>query len=104
MSSNNSNSGGIGFAGMLAIVFIVLKLCKVIDWSWWWITCPLWGPAALVIIGFLIYLPFKMRKEKDKRNRLAAGYNEYGWKKEGRSKWEQRLKEMQEAKKLRGEE
>lgn len=94
-NNNNSNSGGIGFFGLLAIVFIALKLCKVINWSWWWITCPLWGQQ----ICFLIYLPFKIREEKDKRNHLSAGYNEYGWNKGGRSKWEQRLKEMQEAKK-----
>lgn len=53
MSKTNS-SGGIGFLGMLAIVFIVLKLCNVIAWSWWWITAPLWGPVALVLALLLI--------------------------------------------------
>lgn len=55
-STNSSASGGITFSGLLAIVFIVLKLCHVIDWSWWWVTAPLWGSAliALVIILFVI--------------------------------------------------
>ena len=40
---------------MLTTAFIVLKLCKVIDWSWWWVTSPLWLPfaAAFIIMGAL---------------------------------------------------
>jgi ABC-type antimicrobial peptide transport system permease subunit len=61
MSNNNQTtnvSGGIGFAGLLAIVFIVLKLLDKIDWSWWWVLSPLWIPLALVtsillIVGFV---------------------------------------------------
>lgn len=34
----------------LFITFLVLKLCKVVAWSWWWITAPLWIPAAIYII------------------------------------------------------
>ena len=50
MSSNNSSSGGMGFADMLAIVFIVLKLCHVIEWSWLWVLSPLWISLILGII------------------------------------------------------
>ncbi|MFS2091044.1 hypothetical protein [Paenarthrobacter nicotinovorans] len=46
---NNESSGGIGFVGLLTIVFIVLKLTSVIDWSWWWVLSPLW-------IGFALWL------------------------------------------------
>ena len=46
---SSSSSGGIGFCGLLAIVFITLKLCSVIDWSWWWVLAPLWIPAAILI-------------------------------------------------------
>lgn len=94
MSDSKTSSGGVGFAGLLTIAFIVLKLCKVIDWSWWWVTCPLWGPISLVIIGYLIYLPFKVLADRENRNRIASGYSEIGWKKEGKSKWQQRLDEM----------
>lgn len=46
---NESNSGGISFFGLLGIVFITLKLCGVIDWSWWWVTAPLW--VGLAVLG-----------------------------------------------------
>lgn len=36
--------------GLLGVTFVVLKLVGVINWSWWWITLPFWGPLALVII------------------------------------------------------
>ena len=43
MSSNrNSSSSGIGICGVLTIVFVVLKLVGVINWSWLWVLCPLW--------------------------------------------------------------
>lgn len=51
MESNSSKTaGGIGFTGALFLVFLVLKLTKVIDWSWWWVTAPLWIWAALAVI------------------------------------------------------
>jgi len=49
-NSTTASSGGIGFFGLLAIVFITLKLCGVISWSWWWVLAPLWIPAVLVIV------------------------------------------------------
>lgn len=41
-------------AGLLGIAFIILKLCKVIDWSWWWVTVPFWAIPALLVAVFLI--------------------------------------------------
>lgn len=49
MSTNSSSSTGIGFCGLLAVAFVVLKLTKVITWSWWWVLAPVWAPAALVL-------------------------------------------------------
>ena len=40
--------GGIGFCGLLGILFIALKLTGVIAWSWWWVLAPLWIPIAIV--------------------------------------------------------
>ena len=56
MSNNNSTNGGMGFAGLLTIVFIVLKLCKVIDWSWLWVLSPIWISIGLVIIIAIILM------------------------------------------------
>ena len=51
---DNSRSGGLGFCSVLTIVFIVLKLCDVIHWSWIWVLSPLWIPIILVIL-FLLF-------------------------------------------------
>ena len=51
MSKNtSSSSSGIGFTGLLTVVFITLKLLGKIDWSWWWVLAPVWGSVALIII------------------------------------------------------
>ena len=44
----------IGFCGTLFIVFLVLKLTEVIDWSWWWVTSPLWGGIVLLALLFIV--------------------------------------------------
>lgn len=60
MATERSNNG-IGLGGVLFVVFLVLKLTYVIDWSWWWITAPLWVPVLLVIVlkGFLEWLKWR---------------------------------------------
>lgn len=50
MKDSNASNTGIGFFGVLAIVFIVLKLLGVITWSWWWVLAPIWGPLVLAIL------------------------------------------------------
>lgn len=51
--NNNNNSttvrSGIGFTGVLQIVFIVLKLLDKIDWSWFWVLAPTWIPVGLAV-------------------------------------------------------
>ena len=49
----NVHVGGL-FSTLLAIAFIVLKLCNVITWSWLWVLSPLWIPLALTILIILI--------------------------------------------------
>lgn len=51
---NNNSSGGIGFTGLLTIVFIVLKLLGKIDWSWWWVLSPIWISILIVIVIVII--------------------------------------------------
>ena len=48
--NNNATTGGIGFFGLLTIAFIVLKLLKVISWSWLWVLSPLWIPLVILIL------------------------------------------------------
>jgi hypothetical protein len=59
-NNKQTASGGIGFTGLLTIVFIVLKLIGVINWSWLWVLSPLWiGFAivlAIIVIGLIIVL------------------------------------------------
>ena len=44
---------GTPILGLLGIAFIVLKLMGYITWSWWWVTAPFWGGAALVVVVFV---------------------------------------------------
>lgn len=46
--------GGIGFAGVLGIVFVVLKLCGVISWPWFWVLSPFWIPLAFVALVVVV--------------------------------------------------
>ena len=52
---NNGSSGGIGFTGLLTIVFITLKLTGVIEWSWLWVLSPLWIGALVAVILVIIF-------------------------------------------------
>lgn len=54
MANSSAQSGGIGFCGLLTIVFIALKLTGYINWSWIWVLAPLWIPFAIAIISILI--------------------------------------------------
>lgn len=63
MSNNSSSSGGIGFAGLLTILFVGLKLTGYINWSWWWVLSPLWISAALVILIVLVVVAVVIAKD-----------------------------------------
>lgn len=59
MSNSNNSSVSISTLGLLGIVFIVLKLTKVIDWSWWYVTLPFWGGIAISLVVLAIIVLFK---------------------------------------------
>lgn len=48
----------MGIFGTLFVIFLILKLTNVIDWSWWWVTAPLWGSILLCVIVFVTYILF----------------------------------------------
>jgi hypothetical protein len=59
-----------GFPIMLFVVFLVLRLCEVIDWSWWYVTMPLWlipsiaalGIGGMLLFSFIAYAAEKLGK------------------------------------------
>ena len=67
--NSNSSAGGITFLGLLALVFIVLKLTGHIGWSWLWVLSPLWIPAALTIVILFVALLIMVVNEVKRRNR-----------------------------------
>lgn len=62
MSESKTNSGGIGFVGLLTILFIGLKLTGYIAWSWIWVLSPLWITALVVIAVLLIALAVLLKR------------------------------------------
>lgn len=56
--SSGSSSGGIGFCGLLTVLFVGLKLTGHIAWSWWWVISPIWIPLCILgpVIGFCLYM------------------------------------------------
>ena len=57
MSSSSSSSGGIGFAGLLTVLFIALKLTGYITWSWLWVLSPLWiGFFVIIMIIIILFI------------------------------------------------
>jgi hypothetical protein len=49
-NQSNTSTGGVGLFSLLTVAFVVLKLCGVISWSWWWVLCPLWAPLVIVLL------------------------------------------------------
>ena len=62
--NSSKQSNGLGFCGTLTIVFIVLKLVNVIDWSWLWVLSPLWIDVILTIIVLIIFDLIQNHKRK----------------------------------------
>ena len=47
--SSTTITGGLGLCQLLTVLFVALKLCDKIDWSWWWVLSPLWLPWAIAL-------------------------------------------------------
>lgn len=63
MKNDEIQEHGITFLGVLAIAFIVLKLCGVIDWAWGWVLAPLWGPVVVYILYAIISIAIAYIKD-----------------------------------------
>jgi hypothetical protein len=66
--SNTSATSSFPFFTILGLIFITLKLLGYLDWSWWLVLLPIWGPMAIglsVFIGILIFAVINdSKKEK----------------------------------------
>ena len=69
MSNSSSSSSGIGFCGLLTVLFIGLKLTNYITWSWWLVVSPLWIPLVLALILFAVIGVLYLIEEKSKNKK-----------------------------------
>ena len=70
--NQESKSSGMGLGSVLFVVFLVLKLTDHIDWSWWWVTSPLWISGLIgVLVMLLVFLFQFMYDRKQERKHLA---------------------------------
>lgn len=64
MSSNNNSSSGLGLGSVLTIIFVVLKLVGVINWSWWWVLAPTWISIILWLVVIVIFAIYEVHEVK----------------------------------------
>ena len=55
MENKGANGAGTGFFSLLGLLFIGLKLANVIDWPWWLVLAPIWGPFVLVLMILVLF-------------------------------------------------
>ncbi len=73
MKESTQTAIGISLPVVVFLIFLTLKLCKVITWSWWWVTSPLWIMAALtlaVLLISMVVLVLRVRKQNRRRIHL----------------------------------
>ena len=62
---NNKSSGGIRCSTVVLIVFVILKLVGVINWSWWWVLSPLWISFGLGLIAIVALVALEAHVNKE---------------------------------------
>lgn len=66
------SSASAGLTGLLLLIFVTLKLSKVIAWSWWWVLSPIWITVILWVLVFVVAVVianYIARKSEDKENK-----------------------------------
>ena len=79
-NSNSSNSSKLGFLSLLTLLFIGLKLTNFIDWSWWWIIAPLWGPVLifiLIFVGIILKSIYDVHSNKKRIKKLREATKKF---------------------------
>lgn len=54
--SEKTTSNSFPILGLLGLLFITLKLCSVLEWSWWWVLAPFWLPFGILLAVFIVGL------------------------------------------------
>ena len=67
--SNNSNNNRMSASTALTLIFVTLRLCKVIDWSWWWVLSPLWITAGIAILALAVIAICDLSDSREKARR-----------------------------------
>lgn len=75
MSESNHGNAGIGFSGLLLLLFIALKLTNVIEWSWLWVLSPVWIPFVLILVGTGLYvgIDYWLTWNRNKKRKTRTG-------------------------------
>lgn len=60
---SSAGSSAVSLATLLTVAFVVLKLCKVIDWSWWWVLSPIWIQLSIVLLVAICYIVYLVIQE-----------------------------------------
>lgn len=55
-AQSTAQSPAVSVVGLLGVAFVVLKLCGVITWSWWWVLAPFWAPLAFGVLGIAVII------------------------------------------------
>ena len=79
---------GIGFVGMLTVLFIGLKLASVIDWSWWWVLSPVWINILVALFLVIVYCILEYHNNKPPKIKRHVKENRF----------QRKMREMQEKK------
>jgi hypothetical protein len=99
MSKSKTTSGGISLAGLIFIVFLVLKLAEVgvvAKWSWWAVTSPLWIPILAAIALYVFIIIFSITKIARRESKSSKAIEKTPVIK---SNFQKRLEEMAEQRK-----
>lgn len=104
MADSSNSSSSISFLSLLALSFIILKLCKVIQWAWLWVLSPIWIPLAIALLACAIYFLYlwyiSSRKKKRLKEKVGVMEIPVGYGKSKvvmKSKMQQRIEAMQQA-------
>lgn len=98
MASNSNSSGGIGFLGLLTLLFITLKFTHFIEWPWVWVLSPLWIPACIGVVVMIVLAGFWLYSKRSLKKKLKAmGKTEKDFEAiiKPKSAWAKKLEEMQ---------